>query len=180
MTCRRSSLSVLLSLAMLIATTVLWIRSYHVAELVTYGGFRDGYAAYAERGEIGLRWMKGTGGGRPRWGLHSSEARRGSYFVPPDSRERWPGGFWWNRGDHKVVEPGKIWLRHIPYAVIIVPFWAVAGVWLVLTLLCARKWMRAGQRAGAGHCVSCGYDLRGTPERCPECGRVAPVTLGGR
>jgi hypothetical protein len=36
----------------------------------------------------------------------------------------------------------------------------------------ALRALRQGRRRGKDRCAGCGYDLRATPERCPECGRV--------
>ena len=47
------------------------------------------------------------------------------------------------------------------------------SLYVTLFTLMAKE-NRAIQRKG--YCTVCGYDLRGTPDRCPECGTVPPKT----
>jgi hypothetical protein len=54
----------------------------------------------------------------------------------------------------------------------ICPTWAVIAVLLLPTGLWAGVGWRQRRRTAAGHCANCGYDLRATPEKCPECGRA--------
>jgi hypothetical protein len=50
-----------------------------------------------------------------------------------------------------------------------VPFWLLT---LGLAVPAVRLTRRhgCGRRRASGLCPTCGYDLRATPERCPECG----------
>jgi hypothetical protein len=47
----------------------------------------------------------------------------------------------------------------------------VVGTLVVFgTVMCRQfKMVRANERYASYHCVKCGYDLRGSKERCPEC-----------
>ena len=49
------------------------------------------------------------------------------------------------------------------YYLLIIPL-SIPGMFCVLGAL------RRMRRRYRGHCVLCGYDLRASPERCPECG----------
>lgn len=48
------------------------------------------------------------------------------------------------------------------------PSWFLVLTTAIAPLLWLRMFRR--QTRTAGHCPSCGYDLRATPNRCPECG----------
>ena len=61
------------------------------------------------------------------------------------------------------IEPLRDWL-------VIVPHWFATLVFAALPVNRLARHVR--RRHPPGHCPACGYDLRATPDRCPECGTI--------
>jgi hypothetical protein len=70
----------------------------------------------------------------------------------------------------EVLGTRNSWPAHF---VVVIPFG-----WIALPLAAAATWWvvayrRRRDRERTGSCRACGYDLRGSPGRCPECGAAA-------
>lgn len=76
---------------------------------------------------------------------------------------RWWGGVEFGHGN---LNPDEV------VTLLAIPLWTI-GVPAVVGLCVTLAWAgRHRRRVGAGRCAACGYDLRGSPGRCPECGAV--------
>ena len=79
------------------------------------------------------------------------------------------------RGD-AAFPPNAVWSHTYRTARAGIPHWLVCGATALLPAVAV--WRRRRDRLAAiaaGHCSRCGYDLRASPERCPECGHDVPL-----
>ena len=84
---------------------------------------------------------------------------------------------WRFAGFHYFSHPPQ-WGYFSDTRILVIPYWFP----LVLSLTpLVPIWRRARRAAKvrAGVCLGCGYDLRATPERCPECGIAPPFRSAG-
>jgi hypothetical protein len=116
---------------------------------ITFGGFDAGYSV-------------------PHldWTLRSSSHRASiRMWTSAAYMHRW--GFsklgftaLWQPGDHGFVQRG-----------VAVPWWFLTAVFAITPIRRVLESLHRRRHARAGLCLACGYDMRATPLRCPECGR---------
>jgi hypothetical protein len=116
-------------------------------------------------------------------------------FIPPAEREAWAAneptrsltllGFGYQFHEGRIVAPigddsdePRI-SYHSRDRTLTLPYWAPLFAGAVLPLIVLRRAAREHRRRRAarrGICPTCGYDLRATPDRCPECGATTATT----
>jgi predicted Zn-ribbon and HTH transcriptional regulator len=85
-------------------------------------------------------------------------------------------GFWLERGPILARDANNHAVNTGTRIVIMLPFGAAAALFAVLPMAALLLYQRRRHSAiDQGKCAVCGYDLRATPDRCPECGTVPPM-----
>ena len=164
-------------LLLFLATVAIWARSYWYSPSLRHDGARWIAVASAERGEVTLviaefMWRPYD---RAGWDFGLSEKLR----YEEDLSTMFAPGDWWRRGGfgygHGFIEGTRAECCADDANIIVFPLWLMALVFLLPSLwLCRFVYYRQNQRRARGLCVHCGYDLRASPERCPECGTPSP------
>jgi hypothetical protein len=190
-----------MSLLLFVATVALWVRSSWIGDEFSFrlASIRDkdgNTAVYGCQGYIqgGGIWIDYAIENffppdlavklRPAWS--HEYVLPGRYLYASDIlRWRWLAQM--NRTSHSLVRLGRFgmeWMRvkwPLPsqradtHLVVAVPLWSLSALFLIFPLawdIGHRRRHRAICRVHAGRCPNCNYDLRATPDFCPECGAV--------
>jgi hypothetical protein len=164
------------SLALCVATGVLWIRSYRGTDFLVHTS-TDNQRQFSTSSSFGVFRFGVTQNPNgfailDSWALQSQQLQRHwAYERETLANRQWSmAGVSFFAGDLEMATE-----HSIPFHTIIVPhFWlflCFAMTPAFWTLHIARQRRREG-RIAKRLCSHCGYDLRATPDRCPECGEV--------
>jgi len=162
------SIAATLSALLLVAFCLLWVRSHFSRD---YGWT---WLRWSSDGE-GKRWLKldfdGSDGELElSWKLwtaaHREQVRQRNDLV---------GRSFYHRAFADVPrhDPDSLGFRHYSgptHSSITFPYWFAVLVTTILPAVWVIKRLPGRTLKKFGLCPSCGYDLRATPDRCPECG----------
>jgi hypothetical protein len=157
------------SAVLCIAVCALWVRSYRVSGFVGWSDAVHQYGVLWERGM--LRLEAASYPATPRgWAVESSPVAPGDDGLWREARH--PGNRWraldvaYRRIDYRADGTEVRRSLYVPARMLAAAAAIPMVGWAIST------WRRRRRQRPAGLCRACGYDLRATPERCPECGAI--------
>jgi hypothetical protein len=169
------------SLLVWAAVCVLWVRSYFVADRIkTFHMWLDGNDSVERKVKIAstsgsFAVMSELQRMEPAQFVETPEALG---EVPPLSYTRGKPvslggvtnrlGFAWSHKDLRLPSDGFTLV--MATWVVVFPLWLPAILFAVPPTGWLIAWRR--RRGRRGLCGVCGYDIRATPDRCPECGAI--------
>lgn len=178
------------SLLLCLATAALWVRSHFVSEHVAHAVMSGpAWVARSSGGEVYIdhrsRWEYAGGWSWGRRQIPPSSGPLAAEYQQHNSGFRFLGfgifggtKFTWPAQHPGVAVPANRtdprWWRD-RYFVVSFPHWFAVLVFGILPVRWYRQLRREQLKANRGRCAVCGYDLRATPDRCPECGTI-PAT----
>jgi hypothetical protein len=145
-----------LSLLVCVATAALWIRSSRAADLLVHMRSNSSQVFFSSAGDLGFELILESPNLErdARWSWERLGAGRPRLFAPAM-------GF--STRVEKVA--GTTYQHYVGW----LGDWLICLVTGILPVIHGIRWRRTKRRPD-GVCQTCGYDLRATPERCPECG----------
>ena len=180
-------LASIFQVAMCVAAASLWVRSYWRGDTLD----RRILGMNADEGPHASwffmhQWNIESACGELHFGMRSVEQDGYSEWYTPrfevrDYRDPVPfdlyrarriAGFHWSSGH---VDHGD-WNATRRYLTVIIPDWAVFAMMCLLSTASFYGWSHQRKQYSIGLCCKCGYDLRATPNRCPECGTIPKPT----
>lgn len=190
---RLLNLTTLLSLLLALAVAALWVRGRTWTDTLYWGrASGQSYEVQFARGVVQLsaawdleRQAAGAGWDAlhvPSWdGLLTTGRRRGvwsvnSLFLTWSDTSR---AGRWGFAAAKQTLPNWTSPQTATCVLVQAPLWFVLGVTLLLPSAHGARWLRRRRRIRKSLCPACGYDLRATPGRCPECGSVSSRESSG-
>lgn len=179
-----------MSLALCLALAVLWgwTRNHHVVVTSGIGGRLAYGVIWTEGVRADLVWdwptrerLQISTGSFSEWRPHAEFLSPGMQpirFDPPGlARESGVACFRLNGGPWRARPYRGIVFRWWPLflATAVLPAGQAAALWTR-----RRRRRREATLRSQARCVRCGYDLRATPNRCPECGASAEAASGSK